>query len=133
MKTAKFLIRSVEGTALIIAASIPLTKPLMVMVGQGLREVTSRLSSNIPWSTNRPSGSTGPRDDNSRATTNTRDSVYRIRKGNDDVLLQDLVTSTGNEDGSAYSQQTDRLGMRRSNDIYVESSIYIQTQDRGFA
>ncbi|TVY18019.1 hypothetical protein LARI1_G003583 [Lachnellula arida] len=114
---------SVEGTALIMAASIPLTRPLMILVIQGFRDLTYRITGGT--SASRPAKSTqnAPRE--------------RINKSNNHRRLGSRETTVGSHDDillleAQRSQEADHLesNSRRPNGSEIFKTVDVHISRR---
>ncbi|MCJ1238760.1 hypothetical protein MMC14_006751 [Varicellaria rhodocarpa] len=108
---------SVEGTALIVAASVPLTRPILLMIGQGIRSLTSRLSSINLWSvadslTDMPTKSSALSSQSpvtsksGSAVSRHYRSMFKPGKKDDILLLETQRHLGGSDDGRSSSQNT---------------------------
>lgn len=107
---------SVEGCSLIVAVSIPLTRPLLIVVGHRFMEITSRLSMKLR-STNR----------SDRIISSSRSAPYQIQDSKDDIPLRhtqiSLMASESTETDLRRRNDMDSpiSGIRSDNDFFAQS------------
>ncbi|TVY82052.1 hypothetical protein LSUE1_G002175 [Lachnellula suecica] len=114
---------SVEGTTLIMAASIPLTRPLMVFVAHGFRDLTYRLTGNSSASRSAKSTGVSNRSGTGHGYSSHRrlpsDGQGRPLNSRDDILLRSQGYPADDDLESNNSHHQINSGIYKTVDVQV--------------
>ncbi|ESZ99288.1 hypothetical protein SBOR_0329 [Sclerotinia borealis F-4128] len=112
---------SVEGTALILAASIPLTRPLLISFFHGFQAFTSRLSSSRASQTTKVSNSSFSRGTNKSSNHKRLPSGEAQNSTDDDILLYENPGFQNHSDVESGHHRQSGSGIYKTVDFVVNS------------
>ncbi|KAJ8058122.1 hypothetical protein OCU04_012980 [Sclerotinia nivalis] len=111
---------SVEGTALILAASIPLTRPLILSFFHGIQALTSRMGGSSASGTAKSSKSSHGRSTN-RSTNHKRLPSNGVSNSTDDILLHEGSGFENCSNIEAGNHRQSGPGIYKTVDILVKT------------